>query len=102
MSVAAGAGHDIKAVILLNITEAEAEKRFNVAKTLADRGNRPDDQNIEILRKRFNEFRIKTLPVISHYDTLGLLIQVNGEQSREDVFNEIVEKLYAKTLESQI
>lgn len=94
MSVAAGAGHDIKAVINIFISAPEAEKRFDAAKTLNDRGERSDDQNITVFRNRLKEFKTKTLPVIKHYESLGLLININGEQDREAVFNEIVEKLY--------
>ena len=96
MSVAAGAGHEIKAVIFLNISEADVEKRFETAKTLGDRGARSDDQSLEVFRTRLQEFRDKTLPVLQHYQDLGLLIEVNGNQSRDAVFSEIVDKLYAK------
>ena len=100
MSVAAGAGHEIKAVIILNVSEADVEKRFEAAKTLNDRGDRPDDKDLETFKTRLKEFRKKTAPVLQHYNSLGLLIEVNGDQSREQVFNEIVEKLYQKTLKS--
>ena len=100
MSVAAGAGHEIKAVIILNVSEADVEKRFEAAKTLNDRGNRPDDKDLETFKTRLKEFREKTAPVLQHYNSLGLLIEVDGDQSREQVFNEIVEKLYQKTLKS--
>lgn len=94
MTAAASAGHDIKAVILLNISESDVESRFEVAKTLNDRGDRKDDSDIETFRTRLREFREKTLPVLQHYQDLDLLISVNGNQTREAVFNEIVEKLY--------
>ena len=96
MSIAAGAGHEIKAALVLNVSEANVEKRFEMAKTLEDRGERADDQTIEIFRTRIQEFREKTLPVLQHYQALGLLIKINGDQPREAVFNEIVEKLYQK------
>jgi len=96
MTAAAGAGHDIKAVILLEISEADVEKRFEAAKTLNDRGERKDDSDIETFRTRLTEFRSKTIPVLNHYEELELLIKVNGNQSREEVFNENVEKLYEK------
>ena len=101
MSIAAGAGHDIKAVVFLDISEADVEKRFETAKTLNDRGDRKDDQDITVFRTRLEEFRSKTLPVLEHYRDLGLLVVVNGNQSRDEVFNEIVEKLYERALKSQ-
>ena len=100
MSVAAGAGHEIKAAIILNISEADVEDRFNESKVLDDRGERTDDKNLETFHNRLHEFRTKTLPVLQHYKSLGLLIEVNGDQTREAVFNELVEKLYAKASRS--
>ena len=100
MSVADGAGHKIKAAIILNISEADVEKRYNEAKILNDRGERLDDKDLSIFRTRLQEFRTKTIPVVQHYKTLGLLIEVNGDQPRKDVFNEIIEKLYAKASQS--
>lgn len=99
MSVASGAGHDIKAVIILNISESDVENRFNESKILDDRGSRADDKNLEVFRNRLKEFRLKTMPVIQHYKSLGLLIEVNGDQYRDEVFAEIIDKLYAKTLQ---
>ena len=98
MSVASGAGHDIKAVIILNISESDVENRFNESKILDDRGSRADDKNLEVFRNRLKEFRLKTMPVIQHYKSLGLLIEVNGDQYRDEVFAEIIDKLYAKAL----
>lgn len=100
MSAAAGAGHDIKAVILLNISEADVESRFEAAKALGDRGDRKDDQDPKVFRTRLEEFRTKTFPVIEHYRELGLLVNVNGDQDRDSVFNEIVDKLYRLAVES--
>lgn len=96
MSVASGAGHEIKAVIILNISEADVEERFKTAQTLQDRGERQDDKDLQVFRNRLQEFRTKTLPVIQHYQSLGLLIEVKGDQSREAVFNEIIDKLHLK------
>ena len=99
MTAAASAGHNVKAVILLNISEQDAISRFEVAKTLNDRGDRPDDKNIEVFKNRLDEFRSKTMPVITFYNELGLLINVNGDQPRDAVFKEILEKLYEKSLQ---
>lgn len=101
MSVAAGAGHEIKAAIILNISEADVENRFRQAQLLSDRGERADDKDLTIFNNRLNEFRTKTLPVIKYYQSLGLLVEVNGDQPREAVFNDLVDKLYAKALKSR-
>lgn len=96
MSVASGAGHEIKAVVVLNVSEADVENRFEEAKLLNDRGERADDKDMKIFKNRLREFHIKTIPVIQHYKSLGLLIEVNGDQFRDAVFNEIIDKLYRK------
>ncbi len=101
MSVAAGAGHDIKAVVILNVSEVEAENRYEESKVLNDRGDRADDKNIETFRTRIKEFRTKTLPVLQHYKALGLLVEVNGHQLREAVFEEMIDKLYARAASGQ-
>ena len=100
ISIAAGAGHEIKAAIILDISEAEVENRFNAAKTLNDRGDRSDDKDLDTFKTRLKEFREKTLPVLQHYQTLNLLIRVNGNQPRDAVFAEIIEKLYQKASEN--
>lgn len=98
MSVASGSGHEIKAVIILNISEAGVEERFKAAQSLQDRGDREDDKDIHIFHNRLQEFREKTIPVLRHYKMLGLLIEVNGNQTREAVFAEIINKLYQKSI----
>jgi len=101
MTIAAGAGHEVKAAVLLNISEADVENRFKKVQILNDRGERQDDKDLAIFRTRLQEFRTKTLPVIQHYKTLGLLVDVNGDQTRENVFNEIIEKLYQHALHAK-
>ncbi len=96
MESAKNAGHEIKAVIILNVSEADVLKRYDESKKLNDRGTREDDKNREVFGVRIIEFRVKTMPVIQHYNELGLLINVNGDQTREAVFREIVEKLYER------
>ena len=98
MESARNAGHEIKAVVLLNISEADVESRFEASKILGDRGDRKDDKDIEVFRNRLLEFRTKTLPVLQHYKTLNLLIDINGDQSREAVYDEIIDKLYEKAI----
>ena len=94
MSIAAGAGHEIKAVIILNISEADVMRRFEAAQVLNDRGNRLDDKNQRIFETRIQEFRTKTAPVLQYYKSKDLLIEVKGNQTREQVFEELITKLY--------
>ncbi|MBQ9180804.1 nucleoside monophosphate kinase [Candidatus Saccharibacteria bacterium] len=94
MSAARNAGHEIKAVILLNVSEADVEVRFSNSKMLNDRGDRADDKELSTFRTRINEFRVKTMPVLEHYRDLGLLITVKADDDRDTVFNNMVDALY--------
>ncbi|MBR3164394.1 nucleoside monophosphate kinase [Candidatus Saccharibacteria bacterium] len=85
--------HPIRAVILLNLSEAEARRRWEASKVLADRGERTDDKSLEVIEQRINEFRKKTMPVIETYQEKGLLVPVSAHGTREEVFNNAVTKL---------
>lgn len=97
MNAAYISGHPIKAVIILNISEADVISRYEAAKVLKDRGDREDDRDFAVFRTRLDEFKEKTLPVLQYYNEKGLLINVNGDAPRDEVYAEIVDKLYKKT-----
>jgi adenylate kinase len=100
MATARQTGHEIKAAIILNISESDVEHRFYVSKSLNDRGSRADDRDLSVFRHRLEEFREKTMPVIQHYKNLGLLVEVPGDVSRDDVFNSIINRLYIQATTS--
>ncbi len=85
--------HPTKAVVYLAISEEDIWKRHQEAKVLGDRQQRQDDKSDDILRNRINEFNIKTLPVIEFYRQKGLLIEIDGTQTRQQVTDQILEKL---------
>ncbi|MBQ3293048.1 nucleoside monophosphate kinase [Candidatus Saccharibacteria bacterium] len=94
LETAEKAGHPIKAAVLLNISEADVLDRFHKLQILNDRGERQDDKDLGVFKTRLEEFRLKTMPVLEHYKMMGMLINVNGDQSREAVFTEMIDKLY--------
>ena len=93
MNAAKNGGHTIKAVILLNISEDEARKRWEASQIVGDRGDRSDDKEKSILDNRINEFMQKTMPVVETYRNLGLLVPVRGTGSRDEVFAGIIDEL---------
>lgn len=93
MEAAKNGGHEIKAVVLLDLTEADVKNRFEAAKELNDRGGRADDASIEIFETRIREFNEKTVPVLNHYDELKLLIRVPADGSRDEVYSSVIDKL---------
>lgn len=95
METAEKAGHPIKVAVILNISEADVMSRWQAVATLKDRGARYDDEKPEVFQHRIDEFRTKTAPVLLHYRSMGLLIEVKADTERDAVFNELVEKLYS-------
>lgn len=93
MAAAKNGGHEIKAVVLLDLTETDVKNRFEAAKELNDRGERADDANLEIFETRIREFNEKTVPVLNHYDELKLLIKVPADGSRDEVYSSVIDKL---------
>jgi adenylate kinase len=95
MRVTEATGHPQKAVIMLTLTEEEVWRRFDQSQLDKDRGERADD-NKAVLQTRLDKYREKVLPVIDVYRQNGLLIEVDGALSREQVTQEIVHALLAK------
>jgi adenylate kinase len=97
MKTASNSGHPIKAVILLDLTEAEVWRRFENDKRQDDRGDRADDRR-EVLQTRLKKFQDRTIPVIDFYRQKGLLVEVNGALDRETVTSEILRGLVKQAL----
>lgn len=93
MSVAKASGHPIRAVVMLELSEADVMGRWEAAKMLGDRGLRADDVDPEIFQTRIKEYREKTVPVLRHYQELGLLLPVKAAASRDQVFQNVVKAL---------
>ena len=74
----------------LRISEEEAWKRL-LARG-AGKEQRADDDST-VIRKRFEEFKIKNEAVIEHFRSVGTLIEVNGEQSVETVHADVLKAL---------
>lgn len=50
-----------------------------------------EDDSMEVARKRLQVYFDQTEPVVDYYRGRGVLVEINGEQSIEDVFNELVD-----------
>lgn len=84
MKAAAEAGHPLKAVILLKLGVDEVYLRFEDSRKKKDRGFRHDDA-AHLIEVRVQEFMHKTVPVIETYRHKGLLLEVDGGQSPNEV-----------------
>lgn len=102
-------------VILINISNKESFNRLTKRRNCQDCGrlipwigefkklkrcdkcggrliNRADDKP-RAIKKRLEEFKKETKPTINCYEEQGRLIKINGEQSIEDVFKDILKAL---------
>lgn len=102
-------------VLLIDISEEEAFNRLtkrrickNCGKLIPYIGNyknltacdecggelvtRSDDKE-EAIRSRLNEFKDKTQPVLEYYEKQGKLTKINGEQSIEEVHQDILKAI---------
>lgn len=105
MNAAEDGGHPIKAVVVLNISEADVTERWNIVREQGVRESgeitkREDDKRREVFDTRIKEFNEKTVPVLKHYQELGLLVPVQADMTREEVLNLVVEKLYEYSLKN--
>lgn len=74
-------------VIFLNVPEEEIVKRISI------RGQGRSDDDPEIARRRYEEYERRNAPIKDYYRSKGFLIEINGDQTIEDVHKEIMEKL---------
>lgn len=109
-------GREIDKVIFINISEEESIRRISkrrvcknckapyvLGEDIQDGEDqcqrcggevviRPDDSEAGV-RKRLGIFKKETCPILENYRSTGTLLEVNGEQSPQKVFDEILKKL---------
>ena len=76
-------------VIFLNVSEEVATKRLLGR---AESEGRADDVR-EKIKVRFEEFNKYTAPAVEYFRTLEVVVDVNSEQTKEEVHKEIMENL---------
>lgn len=79
---------DINKVIFLKISDKEALWRISGREEIRE------DETLMAIRKRIELFNKFTEPVLDYYNKKGILLEVNGEQTIEDIDKEIVKKLH--------
>lgn len=71
--------------LVINISREESIKR------LLKRAREDDDE--KAINKRLDWYEERVVPAINFYRNKDIVIEINGEQSIEDVFKEILEKI---------
>ena len=80
-------GNGISKVIYLRVSDKEALWR------LAGRDDNREDETLAAIKKRIELFHRFTEPVIEYYRNKGLLLEIDGEKSIEEISKEIIENL---------
>jgi adenylate kinase len=80
---------ELQAVVYLRVGRDELLKRL---RDRAGREGRADDDERTIAH-RFKVFETQTEPLLDFYARRGILVDINGEQSVEDVFGDITRAL---------
>lgn len=79
----------IKAVFYLRVSDKEALWRL----AGRDDGGVREDNTLKAIMKRIDLFHEKTEPVIDYYRQKGVLHEIDGEKSIEEISQEIMNKL---------
>jgi adenylate kinase len=80
--------HEVDKVVYIKVSDKEALWRISYRN-----GDGREDETLMALRKRIELFHKVTEPVLDYYREKGLLIEVDGEKTIEEVNKEILEKL---------
>ncbi len=78
---------EIDKAIYLLVSDKEALWR------ISGREDERDDETLKAIRRRIEIFHEHTKPVLEYYRKKGVLLEINGEQSIEDIQKEILKKL---------
>lgn len=79
---------EIDHVVYLNVSDREALWRLSLRNDAVR-----EDETIAAIRKRIDLFHKFTEPVLEYYRKRNLLIEIDGEQSIEDISREILKKI---------
>lgn len=70
-------------VVYIRVSDKEALWR------ISGRNDQRDDETLQAIRKRIELFHTHTMPVVEYYRTQNKVLEVDGEQSVEEVFADI-------------
>ena len=81
-------GTSVSCVLSLVVDEEELTQRI-LKRGLTS--GRSDDNDVETIRKRVQEYRTKTEPVAGYYNDQNLLIEIEGVGSIDSIFNALMD-----------
>ena len=90
----------LDAVVFLDVSEAELVERLTGRRVCDDCGGdliQRDDDTEDTVRERLRVYEENTAPVVEHYRDEGVLVEVDGEGTPDQVFESIHEEVEAAT-----
>ena len=86
----AGMGQQVDALIMLDVPEDEIVKRILLR---GKDSNRPDDNDPEVIRNRFQVYQSKTAPIYSYYDSKQRAFKISGIGTIDDIFHHLCDTI---------
>ncbi len=83
-------GDGVDTVVLIDVSDKEA--LWRISGRVSDR----EDETLQAIRKRIELFHQVTSEVLSYYEKIGQLHKVDGEQTVEEVFADIMKAVEKK------
>jgi adenylate kinase len=83
-------GDGVDQVVLIDVTDKEA--LWRISGRISDR----QDETLQAIRKRISLFHDLTSAVLKYYEGIGQLYKVDGEQTVEEVYEDIVKVIKKK------
>ena len=80
----------IDALIMLDVPEDEIVKRILLR---GKDSNRPDDNDPEVIRKRFQVYQAKTAPIYNYYDQKQKAHKISGIGTIDDIFQHLCDTI---------
>ncbi len=80
-------GTSVSGVVSLIVDEEELTNRI-LKRGLTS--GRSDDNDVDTIRKRVQEYRMKTEPVATYYKQQDILMEITGVGGIDDIFNELM------------
>lgn len=83
-------GVGLSHVLFLDLSEEKAKERIIKR---AEKENREDDKDPEVIAKRFKEYQEKTSPLVEKYKKSRKLITIDASNGSEEVYKSVIKKL---------
>jgi len=78
----------VNLLLMLDVEEEVLIKRLTLR---GEKSGRKDDVDINIIQNRINVYHSQTKPVLEYYKKQGKAFQINGVQTEEEVYSDIIQ-----------